>query len=372
MARIIGRKLDFLMTLTGTKNNMLAKALSFDTSHISRIRSGQRGLPTHRDFLEPASKYFARHIREPYQISGAEDAICPGKPFPQSIQQRAALIASWMLSDETGPEGLREDATAEGCRQSLDVQYYFGNEGKRTASQRLLQAALDGAAGSKLLLYSDEDMSWMTEDPDYFRKWAGMMMSILTGDNRITIIHNLSRNLDELMTAVSGWIPLYFTGNIAPWYCPRLRDEVFHMTRFILAGKEAVVGGYAGTDYERAYSIYVQERGMVKVLEDQFAALLKLCRPLMAVYSEKNGDDPCGAIEGFRKKTGKTTSRIQHPQDIHYYVKGEDALILSPAQRDTVLYVKDPMLLGAVKEFVMLSPENDTSEDLFGLWEKER
>ena len=372
MARIIGRKLDFLMTLTGTKNNMLAKALSFDTSHISRIRSGQRGLPTHRDFLEPASQYFARHIKEPYQVSGAEDAICPGRSFPKNIQQRANLIASWMLSEDTGSQDLDDDRPAEEESKALGRNYYLGNEGKRQAAQRLLQAALDDPDSSRLLLYSDEDMSWMTEDPAFFRQWAGMMMSILTGDNRITIIHNLSRNLDELMTAVSGWIPLYFTGNIAPWYCPRLRDEVFHMTRFILAGKEAVVGGYAGTDYERAYSIYVQERGMVKVLEDQFAALLKLCRPLMAVYSEKNGDDPCGAIEGFRKKTGKTTSRIQRPQDIHYYVKGEEALILSPAQRDTVLYVKDPMLLGAVKEFVMLSPENDTSEDLFGLWEKER
>ena len=33
-------KLDFLMKLTGSKNNALSKAVSFDPSYVSRIRDG--------------------------------------------------------------------------------------------------------------------------------------------------------------------------------------------------------------------------------------------------------------------------------------------------------------------------------------------
>jgi len=302
-------------------------------------------------------------------VSGAEDAICPGRSFPKNIQQRANLIASWMLSEDTGPQDLDDDRPAEEENKVLGRNYYLGNEGKRQAAQRLLQAALDDPDSSRLLLYSDEDMSWMTEDPAFFRQWAGMMMAILKGDDHITMIHNLSRDLDELMAAVSGWIPLYLTGNISPWYCPKIRDEIFHSTRFILAGKEAVIGGYTGTVSESAYSLYVQGRDIIKALEDQFAALLKLCRPLMSVYSAKKGDDPSLYIEKFIQSGGETVCRVQSAQNIHYYVKDEDALILSPDQKDTVLYVKDPALLSAVREYVMLSPGQNAEEVLAGLLE---
>ena len=43
MKRIIGDKLNFLMLLTETKNNILGKAISFDPSYISRIRTGAQG-----------------------------------------------------------------------------------------------------------------------------------------------------------------------------------------------------------------------------------------------------------------------------------------------------------------------------------------
>ena len=63
MKYIIADKLNFLMKVTGTKNNMLGRALSFDASHISRIRSGDRGLPSRREFIVPAAGYFARAVK---------------------------------------------------------------------------------------------------------------------------------------------------------------------------------------------------------------------------------------------------------------------------------------------------------------------
>ena len=39
---MFGKKLDFLMTITNTKNSTLGRVLSFDPSYISRIRNGSR------------------------------------------------------------------------------------------------------------------------------------------------------------------------------------------------------------------------------------------------------------------------------------------------------------------------------------------
>lgn len=63
MKHLIADKLNFLMKATATRNNMLSRALAFDASHISRIRNGERGLPSHREFILPAAGFFARAVR---------------------------------------------------------------------------------------------------------------------------------------------------------------------------------------------------------------------------------------------------------------------------------------------------------------------
>ena len=67
MGQGVSGKIDFLMRVTGTSNAQLARALSFDASYISRIRSGKRGLPPELPFIEPAAAFFARNVCEGYQ-----------------------------------------------------------------------------------------------------------------------------------------------------------------------------------------------------------------------------------------------------------------------------------------------------------------
>ena len=105
MKRIIGDKLNFLMQLTHTKNTRLGKEVSFDASYISRIRTGARGVPKHRDFIYPASTFFAQVIRTKAQKEALAEAICPGKRWPEDINAAITLIAEW-LKDEPGFDAL--------------------------------------------------------------------------------------------------------------------------------------------------------------------------------------------------------------------------------------------------------------------------
>lgn len=49
-------KLNFLLNLTNTPNNMLAKHLSLDPSYISRLRRGERSVP-HADYLRSIASF---------------------------------------------------------------------------------------------------------------------------------------------------------------------------------------------------------------------------------------------------------------------------------------------------------------------------
>lgn len=316
MPQYIGQKLDYLMTLTNTKNNVLGQALGFDNSHISRIRAGERGLPHRRSFVEPASEYFARHIKEPWQIKGAIDAICPGRPWPKQKARQAALIAAWFLDEEepflAGDFKLNasDDNSTEKTRGTA---FYYGNSGKREAVERFLKKLLDTQKPVTLLLYSDEDMAWLTEDLSFARRWMELMSSVLRNGGKVKIVHDLGRNVSEMLTALQDWLPLYMRGEIEPWFCPRARDDIFHHTRFIARGIAAITASSAAGQADTSSNIYIDDQEMVRCLEKEYDAFLALCKPLMKIYRSDNAMRLFWELSRFEESEGDIISAARTP-----------------------------------------------------------
>lgn len=111
----IASKLDFLMRLTNTQNNMLGKALSFDASYISRLRTGKRNLTRQRDVITPMAQYFARSARESYQRRVLAQRICPGEDWPASLAEGERLIAERLPAVQYG---LRGDPEKDGQKRA--------------------------------------------------------------------------------------------------------------------------------------------------------------------------------------------------------------------------------------------------------------
>lgn len=51
------KNLDFLLNVTNTPNNVLARHLSLDPSYISRLRRGERSAP-HEDYIRMIAVFF--------------------------------------------------------------------------------------------------------------------------------------------------------------------------------------------------------------------------------------------------------------------------------------------------------------------------
>lgn len=298
MKRIIGDKLNFLMQVTETRNNILGKAIAFDPSYISRIRTGSRGVPKHRDFIYPAAAFFAQAVQTKEQKEKLAEAICPGKIWPRDINRAIGLIANWLKQDISigssfgsrtvgTPQFKTVESVASG---SPDTQtgFYYGNPGKRKCVIQFLTELSALNEPVKLLLHSEEDMLWMYEDPDFFRNWSVLMKAILQNGGRIVIVHTVRRTLRELLEAVAKWSPLYATGLIESYYCPRLRDNIFKRTLFIGNRKAAIVGQTTGETGKNRLNMFVHDPRAVNALEKEFFDFLSLCRPLMKIYNASN------------------------------------------------------------------------------------
>lgn len=352
MPTYIGQKLDFLMNLTNTRNSALAKALNFSNSHISRIRSGERGLPQKQPFTQPAGAYFARNLTEPYQQKAAADTICPGRTWPKNQADAAALIASWLEDDSHLSPAPAKRARAE----KAGPRCFFGNAGKREAVEFFLSQLCARDKPPALLLHSDEDMTWLTEDGAFARRWGELLSQYLAKGGHIRIVHSVGRSLGEMLEALEKWAPLYMLGEIEPWYCPRVRDGIYHRTLFIARGHSAIVSHSVGAHTEKALNLLLDNVPAVHALEGEFADYLALCKPLMDVYRP-------GSVQGLRYQLDRFQGSPEEllsgtlPQGGALLAKeGVGAFLLPPVPTGPVFHITEPQMAASVCEYLRRLP----------------
>lgn len=317
-------KLDILMKITDTKNSALGRALSFDPSYIGRIRSGKRGIPKHMPFVEPASTYFAKNIKTDYQKKLVSEIVNGGKPIPEEKNALKSILSAWLNDENKSKSSIDsidfflqklssvDTITNQSDNFSLNFNYtneslantvptfFYGNEGKRKVTEIFLNRLCSDCKPHTLFLFSDEDMTWLYEDQIFAKKWAAYLIKLLSTGSHIKIIHSINRNLNDLMEAIQNWLPLYVSGNIEPYYYPRLRDGIYHRTLFIAVDQFAIVSDSIGNDTSGMPNLFLKDHEVINGLEKEFNNFLSLCVPLMKIYRYEDKKNITSAIYRFK------------------------------------------------------------------------
>lgn len=370
MARTLAQKLDFLMDLTQTKNSALGRALSFDPSYISRIRSGKRGLPKGQPFLEPAAAYFARAIREDYQKEAAVKELRLMTPWPQEERDAAQLLLLWLsgrfrtpLEEQNMNSALASLQHSFASPSAPETRYipekgisasalvYFGNAGKRDAVITFLEDLLQTGKPHTLLLFSDEDMFWMYEDKTFALTWMNLMQQLIASGTRIRIIHSIGRNAGDMWEAVRSWMPLYATGAVEPWYCPRLRDGIFKRTEFIAQGHSAVFGSSVPGQDGDPLSILIRDRDTAETLQQEFEAFLKICKPLMDIFHPGNAEELKEMQDALLNTPGELLSAKSSGMKI-LLKKGIASLVVKEEPPYAAFIIKEPRMIAALEQYL--------------------
>lgn len=139
-----------------------------------------------------------------------------------------------------------------------------------------------------LLLFSDENMTWLYEEATFVARWTELFTQVILKGNRVRIIHNVSRDLNEMLEALTKWIPIYMTGRVEPYYYPRIRDGVFQRTMFIAPNTAAIVSSSVRLDTDGMLNLFLTDRAAVDALVTEYERYFTLCRPLMQVFTKND------------------------------------------------------------------------------------
>ena len=300
-------KLNFLMDITKTSNSALAHSVALDASYISRLRTGKRLMPKDNCLIQGMAACLVRRLTEDYQKKALSDTLKLVN-LPSDSSLLAHEVARWLIHDEEDRADQVErflsglsDLGRRSAQAQTQADYqptfpedavaiYYGVEGKRRAAEYFLAEVAMGEKPQTLLLLSDEETSWMTADPEYARRWAELMIRVLAKGNKIKIIHTISRDLDEMLSAISQWMPLYMSGAIEPYFYPKKRDGVFKRTLFIAPETAAVVSNSVGDQVSSAANVLYRTPAAVASFAEEFLQYLRLCRPLMRIFTARDRD----------------------------------------------------------------------------------
>ena len=172
------------------------------------------------------------------------------------------------------------DCIEDDIGQSKSV--YHGNEGLRQAVLRFLNGVRNGNV-KEILLYSDENMNWMTDDEEFIKKWMLLMLACVQKGVLIRIIHNIDRGPKEMTDAIKSWLPLYMSGLIESYYAQRTGGERFSHTLFIAKGVGCISSWNAKNVNDKNIYFYDVEDEKIEFFENIFNSLLKESKRLVKV-----------------------------------------------------------------------------------------
>jgi transcriptional regulator with XRE-family HTH domain len=296
-----GRKLAAVMELANISNFRLAKTLNVDVSVISKYRSGVRVPRVNHPLIHDIAAALTPRI---YSIGGVTGlSRLMGVPMDELTNDKIASqrLEAWLRDYGTDDTSLIEsflenidsfspdttlnlmplEAVAGGAEKDEEL-FYCGTEGLRRAVIRFLAGSARRERAT-LLLYSDQSMDWMTGNAEFSAKWMSLMSAFVRSGGKIRIIHNVDRSLEELLAAITNWLPLYISGAIKSWYSLKRGGERFSHTMFIEPENACIFSCYVSGREENTRYYFTTDKDELSYYQGFFNDLMEDCKPFFAM-----------------------------------------------------------------------------------------
>lgn len=311
-AGLFSEKLNVLMNLLNISNIRLARVLNVDSSLISRFRNGLRTPLKNNSLMESLCSYFYKIARQNELEQELFDLIVISVSQFQSKEEFIQSFVKWFSDENEQYDAGIMDSFLEGLDNMGIIQIpdlpplssilttdilkdqsneYIGTDGIRQAVIRFLGTVAMSENFGTLKLYSDQNMNWLSSDSGFLQKWAALMYAVLIKKTPVIIIHNINRNLHEMLIGIEKWLPLYMSGLVEGFYRRSHSDPWFSHTLFVAPGTAAICASLAtGTEDIGIYH-YSDTQERTTYYEQQMNALMENAKPLIKVFKNNRVND---------------------------------------------------------------------------------
>ena len=321
--RYFGDKLNAVMNMLELSNIRLAKQVNIDPSYISRFRTGVRTPKYNLPLLDSICNYLLDRIEDQNKINELSQLMNLSVTLLHEEDYRRSAFILWICDTEAAKDESAIDKLLESIANfspntkmplpNIDTvitdevlkdtaDYYWGIKGFQCSVIRFLAGSIISKV-KVLYLYSDQCMDWITEG-DFRLKWMLLMSECVKCGIKIKIIHNVDRDVNEMLAAFENWIPLYMSGMIEPFFCKRKSDERFSHTIFLSPRMACIDASHVKGAENFGKYYYHTDWETLALLEREFDLLEESSDSLLKMYLGKDIDNYLLLESGFLIENG--------------------------------------------------------------------
>ena len=301
---------DTLLTSLSINVADLSHFLNFDSSYISRIRNGQRRPSNPQDFAQNVSKYIAGHCSESDKVTIAKLVHCTTDEINNDSLCRDKII-HWLLNEQFEKKDvvlpflskLDEFDLNEFIRSihfdelkvpSVPFQLptsknYYGIDEMCEGTLDFFKATVLSKSKEDLIANDDTPMADKANGTDFMKKYIFAVALTLKKGLHIHFIHNINRPFEEMMMGLEGWIPMYMTGQISPYYLKDVHNKLFG--HFLFSSGAAALSGECIMDYHQNGKMYLtKNKTEMSYYRQRALDILSKASPLMDIYRIESKD----------------------------------------------------------------------------------
>lgn len=301
----LSRKLNTLIDLFQINISDLANALNFDASYISRIRSGTRTPANRQDFILKLCQYIIANCNTPKQRKDIAPMLSCQPETLADQSQYLSILQNWFSSSESNADNPLSDFLHAVDDFNLDEYIksihfdrlkvptipfslhnsrdYYGIREMTQGELDFLKATVLSPSMEPVYMFCDMPMEDMAEVDGFVKKYMFGLAMVLKKGLHIHMIHNLNRPFRELLMGLQGWIPLYMTGQVHPYYLKNYKPSVFMHLNY-LSGAAALDGQCIVAHHDSGRYHLTRIKKELAYYQTRTKDLMSKASPLMDIY----------------------------------------------------------------------------------------
>lgn len=304
----------------------LSKYIGFDSSYISKIRNGVRKPHNVDEFINSICEYILHKYNSSDDKNNIKNLINCNDEEINNNKLFKSILYKWLCNNE-----VKEDNQIDSFLLKLDnfdlneyikktkfdkikvptipIQFpktksYYGLEGFKNAQLDILKHTILSRSKEDIFFYSNLPMIEASKDIKFTKNFMISLAFILKKGLTLNIIHNIDRPLKEIILGLEGWIPLYMTGQIKPYYLKDKYKNIYN-TLECVSGSYSLFGICLHSDINNTKMYLSNKKDDLLFHKKNVITHLKKAKPLMNIYNKSKEKEFKSKIKDIINIEGK-------------------------------------------------------------------
>lgn len=287
----------------------LSRAINYDASLLSKIRTGNRNPSKPREFIKSVCEFVVTKYKSEDDKKSISLLIgCPVN-YLKYDKDYFSQLSNWFSTHTSyGNNKIDkflnnlDDFNLDNYIKAINFdkikipfvpfykchpKTYYGIEEMKRGELDFFKATILSKSHEPVFMCSDMPMDDMAEDIEFSKKWMMAIALTLKKGLHLNVIHNLDRPFNEMMLGLESWIPIYMTGQISPYYLTGLQNSVYCHLNYV-SGAAALAGECIKGHHDKGKYSLVRKKSEIAYYKSKFECLINKAKPLMEIYRSEN------------------------------------------------------------------------------------